>query len=150
MRSENTLLWSTWPAIGARSKGVIRVFLFFFVLHLPLIWSIPSHGDIFMPPVDREQPITIDGDRASRWQQGHYEVWHLQGNVQIRQGEMTALAQEGVFWIDRDPTPSRRGNKVIVYLEGDGRQSVTIRYTQSLEPSSLRPPASNSSVARHG
>ena len=148
MRSENTLLWSTWPAIGARSKGVIRVFLFCFVLHLPLIWSIPSRGDIFMPPVDREQPITIDGDRASRWQQGHYEVWHLQGNVQIRQGEMTALAQEGVFWIDRDPTPSRRGNKVIVYLEGDGRQSVTIHYTQSLEPSSLKLPASNSSVGK--
>ena len=66
MRSENTLLWSTWPATGARSKGVIRGFLFCFVLHLPLNWSIPSRGDIFKPPVDREQPITIDGDRASR------------------------------------------------------------------------------------
>lgn len=72
---------------------------------------------------DPAQPISVAADAIQYWQQGHYEVLHLRGQVRIRQGDVRLTADEAILWVEKpgvqslmeDETPL---HKVIVYLEG--------------------------------
>jgi hypothetical protein len=75
-------------------------------------------AEVDLPSADPTIPILIKAERGSRWMQGVYEVWLLQGNCEIRQGRHTARAQESVVWIERNEPTSHEPSRVIAYLEG--------------------------------
>ena len=70
-----------------------------------------------MPVPDPAAPITIDGESAEHWQQGAVEAWVVRRCV-IRQGDLTAQAEEAVVWIDRALPNSDDASRATVYLEG--------------------------------
>ncbi len=79
--------------------------------------SVGQAQEIRLPAVDQEHPIAISAQRASRWQQGSYEVWLLGGSVTIRQGNQLSRAGEAVLWIEHATPVEQRPTKVIAYLE---------------------------------
>ncbi len=78
-----------------------------------------AQAEILTPLADPQTLIWITADEANRWQQGSYEVLHLRGRCQVKQGDVTARGREAVLWITRAEPGSGRLNKVICYLEGD-------------------------------
>jgi lipopolysaccharide export system protein LptA len=87
---------------------------------------------------DTSSPITISADKVSRWQEGKYEVLHLDGNVRIGQQSLktsvNAGSHQAILWVevpsdkntnDQELAGSdseltnqdRSAYKVIVYLE---------------------------------
>ena len=71
---------------------------------------------------DLQSSISVAASQATRWQQGHYEVLHLLGDVQIRQQGITASGNEAILWVEI-PADSSVANgstphKIIAYLEG--------------------------------
>lgn len=69
-----------------------------------------------MPTADNRDPIVISATQAQRWRQGQMDLWHLSGNVQIRQASHQVDADQMVIWTDlNDPDQVKR---LIVYAEG--------------------------------
>ena len=86
--------------------------------------------DIQVAASTTHEPITIAADSCTRWREGVYDVWHLQGNCYLNQGLTYARGPEAVVWIDsRDM--GEQPTKVIAYFEaGDGeRVAVDFRRT---------------------
>lgn len=84
-----------------------------------VLWPAVGRADIDWPAADPGAPITVRADRAARWRQGNYDVWHLQGNCQIQQDRVLARGHEAVLWVDIAPPGDARPAKLIAYLEGD-------------------------------
>ncbi len=76
-----------------------------------------------LPPVDSHVPIAISAQQGARWTEGSYDVWLLQGNCSINQGETMAHSGQAVLWIEH-AAPGNPLNRVICYLEDD----VQIKY----------------------
>ena len=81
-----------------------------------------------LPVAEQSSEIVIRGKEARTWEQGSYEVWHIRGGAEIRQGKVVARAAEGIFWIDRAEAFSGRPSKVIAYLEGSGGDKVSVEF----------------------
>ncbi|MFN9248298.1 MAG: organic solvent tolerance protein OstA [Planctomycetota bacterium] len=75
---------------------------------------------VFSPP-DEVHSISLAAASGETWSEGGFQVVHLTGPLQLRQGTLEASAQEAVLFIDtvRDPAVAER--KVIIYLEGGVR-----------------------------
>ena len=85
-------------------------------------------GEVEIPVGLPKDGITIRGDAASQWEQGSYEVWHLRGHAEVRQGEVVARGPEAILWIDRAEAFSGLPSKVIAYFEGAGPDRVTVQF----------------------
>lgn len=82
----------------------------------------PSFAQQFqldLPSVDPQRQILFTAARANRWRQGQYDVWHLQGQCEIKQGELSAHSHEAILWIDIGDPYTRSPDKIIAYLEGE-------------------------------
>ncbi len=81
--------------------------------------SDPRRMDVNLPEPGFRAPIVVTADSASRWDEGAYEVWLLEGNCRIAQDESSVRSREAVLWIDRAAATDRRRSKVIAYMEGE-------------------------------
>lgn len=86
-----------------------------------LLMGRAAHADVELPRPDPAASITLSAGKAARWQQGQYEVWLVEGSVQIQQGTASGQADRGVFWIKRSGSFGQTENTVIVYLEENVR-----------------------------
>lgn len=105
--------------------------------------SIPAPlaaANIQLPVADLFAPIEVEGTEAVRWHQNAVEAWVVRQCV-IRQGVMTARAEEAVLWVDHGSVLDRKETRATVYLEGSveidfGREGqvhpVTGRAAQSI------------------
>lgn len=72
---------------------------------------------IQLPVADPSNPIRIDGENAVHWQEGTAEVWVIH-NGTIRQGQVTARAEQVVMWMIQEGSDNTARHVAIVYLEG--------------------------------
>jgi hypothetical protein len=96
--------------------------------------ALPARAEVELPLGDDSHSITIRGNSATQWTQGSYEVWHVRGACEIRQGEVVARAPEGLFWIDRAESFSGVASKVIAYLEGSASDKVLVDFGRRGNP----------------
>ncbi len=78
-----------------------------------------ASAGIEMPIGETAAPVKIRGDSATNMTQGQYQVWIVRGNVELKQDDVVASADEAVFWVDRAEAFSGRPSKVIGYFEGN-------------------------------
>lgn len=81
----------------------------------------PAEAQVDLPRGTIDQPIAVTADWGSRWTEGSYEVWTLQGNCRLQQGQDTATAREAVLWIERNSPQENGRTLVIAYLEGKAK-----------------------------
>jgi len=85
-----------------------------------LAWACPaSAAEVRLPQPRRSEPITVTAQAGTRWTQGAYEVWVLQGECRIQQGTDSASSQEAVLWIQRHDATQRAPHTMLAYLEGN-------------------------------
>ena len=123
--------FSPASALGAPHSTLLTA------LGLLLLLSSAARGAIDVPIAEQAAEITIHGQQARKWQQGSYEVWHIRGQAEIRQGKVVARAPEAIFWIDRAEMFSARPSKVIAYLEGSGQDKVNVQFGPGGNPDSI-------------
>lgn len=97
----------------------------------------PAFAAIDVPIEEQSAEIVIHGKEARTWEQGTYEVWHIRGGAEIRQGKVVAQAPEAIFWIDRADTFSGQPSKVIAYFEGNGSEKVHVQFGPLGNPQAL-------------
>ncbi len=74
-------------------------------------------------------PIVVEAELAEHWRQGSYEVWHLQGNCLVVQGETEIRGPEAVLWIDEVvSSEADQPAKVLAYFERGTTESVRLIY----------------------
>jgi hypothetical protein len=78
----------------------------------------PARAAIDAPQADPRAPLVVRAESSTRWREGVYEVWHLRGNCEVRQAELSARASEAVLWIERAEPFSGRPDHIIAYFEG--------------------------------
>ncbi len=85
----------------------------------------------------------MEARRASRWQQGSYEVWILEDRCAIRQGGAEVRGNQAVLWVKRGSVLGDDRHKVIAYFEGqvevDQRGDQTAALTRADHGGSRRP-----------
>ncbi len=88
-------------------------------------WNIPwaqaqtaSWARVELPQAPVSLPVKITAEQGAQWTEGSYQVWCLQGRVEIVQGSTTARGEKAVLWIASDPGSEPGRSKVIAYLEG--------------------------------
>ena len=89
-----------------------------------------SAQEIRAATANSQEPITVAADRCTRWREGVYDVWHLQGNCYLNQGLTYTRAPEAVLWIDARNAP-QQPTKVIAYFEGTDGQDVAVDVRRS-------------------
>jgi len=83
-----------------------------------LLFSVvTTAGEVRTPPISPEHAITIEAEAGSRWQEGEYEVWSLEGGCRVAQGQLVGSSHEAIIWINRADPGLELPSKVIVYLE---------------------------------
>ena len=97
-------------------------------LVLLLLSTASASADIELPLADVNAPVIVAADRAYRWEQGAYEVWHLQGNCTVSQDQVVARAGEAVLWIERAEPFRGQISNVLAYLEGTPERPVVLEY----------------------
>jgi len=91
-------------------------------------------AEVELPRPDPNDPIVATADRATKWTQGTYDVWILQGHCSITQGFTTARGDEAVLWIRSETDPTTQRNFVMSYLEGN----VQLAYSRAGYPYEVR------------
>lgn len=82
-----------------------------------------TSAEITPPLTSPHLPISIRASQGSRWYEGEYEVWSLEGDCTIVQGAVTGHSQSAVVWIRRADESAATSeeiggiHKVIAYLE---------------------------------
>lgn len=114
----------TKPASLLRAARVLRAWAWGLRAAMAMGWLValaggPALGEVQLPPSLASEPILVTAQAGTRWTQGSYEVWVLQGGCRIAQGHDTAASREAVLWILRHGPTEHGRNKVIAYLEGD-------------------------------
>jgi hypothetical protein len=82
------------------------------------VWR-PAAAEVRLPQPSRSEPITVTAQAGTRWTQGAYEIWVLQGDCRLQQGSDTATSNEAVLWILRQDVTQRKPHTVLAYLEGN-------------------------------
>ncbi|MBL8828339.1 MAG: LPS-assembly protein LptD, partial [Planctomycetaceae bacterium] len=95
----------------------------------PIAWA-----EVEVPRSDANDPITITADRSTKWSQGGYDVWLLQGRCSVTQGYTTARGDEAVLWIKSETDPATQRNFVIAYFEGNAQ----VNYSRAGYPYEIR------------
>ncbi|MEM7476077.1 MAG: organic solvent tolerance protein OstA [Planctomycetota bacterium] len=93
-----------------------------------------------MPQIDPAYKIHVEADTYASAQRGGYDVLAFEGNCVLRQGQLTAKANEIVLWIERNTMlNTQHAGKVICYINGEasldwgnGRTLKDWRYTGRL------------------
>ncbi|MCA9203926.1 MAG: LPS-assembly protein LptD, partial [Planctomycetales bacterium] len=107
-------------AIGRATASVLRLHrISVFVGLLFAALASPARAEIELPVASPQSSIHVRADGGRRWKQGEYDVWHLQGNCEIRQDQVVGRATEAVLWVDRASPHSGQPTKAIVYLDGE-------------------------------
>lgn len=89
-----------------------------------------ARAEVDAPVADSRAPIVVSAERSRRLQEGAYAVWVLQGQCEVRQGEVVARSQDAVLWIDVGQEWDGNPSRIIAYLERD----VTIDWGRSGPP----------------
>lgn len=99
-----------------------------------MLVSLVAEAQVDLPRPDLAEPITVTAASAERWQQGGYTVWHLRGEVALRQGANSWRGAEAMVWVDQ-PTRFDQPTKLIVYLEaGDNAPARIEQYANDAKP----------------
>ena len=81
--------------------------------------SFAAQTDItFQRPADTSS-VSVNADSIAHWQSGNYEILHLDGNVQIKQGNLKAISQQAILWIEIPENDGPHRSEVIFFLEGN-------------------------------
>ncbi|MEO8494440.1 MAG: organic solvent tolerance protein OstA [Planctomycetota bacterium] len=88
-----------------------------FIFAAALVTALTASAEITPPLTSPNAPISIHAAQGSRWYEGEYEVWSLEGDCTIVQGNVTGKSQSAVVWINRADASSGELQKVIAYLE---------------------------------
>jgi hypothetical protein len=104
---------------AARRALLFVALLFAALLFVALLTTRAAAYDIDLPAVNPDTPISVQGEQASRWQEGSYEVWLIERNFRLEQGPTVAKSDQAVIWVERGASLEGRLNKLIVYLEGN-------------------------------
>lgn len=75
--------------------------------------------EIELPRSQPWESVFFQAPSGSSWMQGDYEVWWLQGGVEVKQGRVQGRAAQAILWIKRQGEFTDRANLASVYLEGD-------------------------------
>jgi hypothetical protein len=75
-------------------------------------------AEIELPKSDAATSVVARADHATRWTEGAYEVWLLEGSCAVKHGRTLARASQAVLWIDRKCEEPDGPIKVIAYLDG--------------------------------
>ncbi len=107
-----------------RSRGTFRAARAAIAMLLVLcgVWnSSPrkASAQLELPQADSHQPLRIVAATAHHWTEGVYDVWWLEGNCTITQGQSTARAKHAVLWVERGGPFGNPPFKLLTYLEGD-------------------------------
>ncbi len=100
------------------------------LLHLLLSTSQAGAQQFNFESPDPNYKVQLAADNISHWLQGESEMLHLQGNVVLNQGEISATADEAIIWIQSGNESEPNLKKLITYLEG---QPVTVRVARQGE-----------------
>jgi hypothetical protein len=73
-----------------------------------------AFAEITPPLTSPNAPISIQAGQGSRWYEGEYEVWSLEGDCTIVQGNVTGKSRSAVVWINRAERSSDELHKVRV------------------------------------
>ena len=77
-------------------------------------------AEIALPSIDPTYTIHVDAKTFAKERRGSYEVLAFQGDCVLKQGQLTATANEIVLWIERVATKDiDHPGKVICYFNGD-------------------------------
>jgi lipopolysaccharide export system protein LptA len=88
----------TWSSLVLRLALTLAIFCCgASTVCLPRVAS----AGIEMPIGETAAPVKIRGDSATNMTQGQYQVWIVRGNVELKQDDVVASADEAVFWVDR-------------------------------------------------
>ena len=99
---------------GLLRYACARTRLVLLLLFLP-IQSVIAQYEITFPQPSEEFRISAEGTSINRWQQGSWNVFHLAGQVQISQGNVSLSSNEAILWIDSNPGDSAA--TVLLYME---------------------------------
>ena len=126
------------PTLSRRERGssLTRKRVPFRACLIAILLLLPAtlRANVNLPEGNNVDTIEITAQAANVWQQGAYEVWILQGDCRLKQGDDVAVCREAVFWIDRATVPTRERSKVIAYLEGN----VNVRLVRDRRPVRIR------------
>ena len=86
--------------------------------------------DITFPQPSPQLSIDVDCQNVSHWQQGSWQVYHLQGQVQLSQGNVHLSSEQAILWVDvpdaNDITNTEQATQILLYME----QSVAVEIGQ--------------------
>lgn len=91
------------------------------ILSGPTLWAYGQSGwqaTVEFPPVSPSEPVKISAQQGTRWTEGSYQVWNLEGNVQIAQGSGRVCSERAVVWLSPQSASEQGRAKLIAYLEG--------------------------------
>jgi hypothetical protein len=89
------------------------------VLSSSVVIGVEVRGEIDPPMGDPRAPITVRADGSRRWREGEYVLWLLEGNCEVRQGDIVARGGNAVLWIDPGAPLEGLPAKIIAYLEDE-------------------------------
>ena len=75
-------------------------------------------SSIKFPQPDASFGVDVDALQATQWRQGSWDVFHLNGQVKLRQGTVMMSADQTIIWVDREPAPNSPAS-ILVYCEGN-------------------------------
>lgn len=73
--------------------------------------------EIDLPPPNPGSSIAVSSEEAWSWREGRYEVWHLRGNVSLKQSPVAVQSEEAVIWLLR-ASSREEPSRVIAFFEG--------------------------------
>ena len=82
-----------------------------------LLFADRSNAEIQFAQSDPRAPLTISADRAERIPQGPADIWVLDGNCVVRQGNVVTRSRQGVVWVEKQVGTA--AYRVTAYLETD-------------------------------
>jgi len=103
---------------GTAWKAVLRMTCFIAGFVFAWAWRAAA-AEVRLPQPNRSEPISVTAQAGTRWAQGAYEVWVLQGDCRIQQGSDSASGNEAVLWILRQDVTAHKPHTVLAYLEGN-------------------------------
>lgn len=78
-----------------------------------------ARADIQIAPADTRAKVTVAADKGYQWTEGAYEVWLLEGNFAVRQGDSSVRGDSAVIWIDKQGQFPTSVHAVVAYVEGN-------------------------------
>ncbi|MDW8039095.1 MAG: hypothetical protein RMI90_13805 [Thermoguttaceae bacterium] len=120
-------LFSHFPCLLLLVRAALAVLLFSGLAPRCPAWASTASGwqaKVELPNPAPSLPMKITADRGARWTEGTYQVWALEGNVQLVQGPTRVQAPRAIIWIGSQGVFQPGQTPLISYLEGQGEAQV--------------------------